>query len=166
MAHSATSSGTIKRHLIVPDDVVKTLGRFNNFSFFVTLIVFMGSSNFSKCFRFPHSAPPASVPRYGQGRNRSDSVLIPAGITFLCGDQLEVISNIVRANQNTSKLTQGRVEEICVIWNPQLQLALIRCSAASCLLRRFVLCLKYGDDSIFSETCYLVTERGRSFKEC
>ena len=43
--------------------------------------------------------------------------------------------------------------------NLQLQLALIRRRATSCLLRRFVVCLKYGDDSIFSVTCYFVAER-------
>ena len=51
----------------------------------------------------------------------NDSVLMPADITCWVNDHLEVFPN---KNQSASKLTQGRVEEICLIRNPQTQLAL------------------------------------------
>ena len=47
----------------------------------------------SKCFRLLHSALPASVPRYSQGSNRSDTVTMPVDVALWRSDQLEVFPN-------------------------------------------------------------------------
>ena len=74
-------------------------------------------------------------------------------------DQLEIFPN-QEPIRTRLRLTQRRIEKVCLTWTARtpLQLALTQCSAASCLLlRRFVRSLKHGDDSIFPETCCLVT---------
>ena len=85
---------------------------------------------------------------------------MPADIALWRSGNLEVFPNKI-ANQSASKLTQGRAEEICLMGTPQLQLVLIRRTIVSYLVRRFVLCLKYDNNIIFSENLICSCHRTR-----